>query len=130
VKRRALPKTLGGLVDRLFDVRQERYRLQHEAEALREQERDVEEALKSNLTKKDLAGVVGRRASCELKRKQVVRIVDFERLARWCSRRRAWDLLQRRVNDRAVKDRLEAGKRVDGVELVPLFRISLSKRED
>jgi len=123
-----LPKTLSGLVDRLYTSREKRYEEQRAIRVYSEEEHEITEAIKEKLTASDLHGVMGKVAKCELKKKQVARITDHEKFVRWCVKTKSFDMLPKSCNDAAVRERWDAGKQVPGVEVMELFRLSVTKR--
>lgn len=95
---------------------------------VRKYETALEFELNDRLKAEGLEGVVGRLARCERKRKPIARVVDWDEFYAFVRRRKAFHLMQRRVNEKAIFEILESGKTVDGVETEEVIRLSVGKK--
>lgn len=127
----ALPKTLGTCADRLYEMEQDLRALKkkHEAEQTKykkkiDELRDHALALMNKQKIDETSGQVGR-----LKR-DVVNVVNAENwdaIFGYAKAHDAPDLYQRRLNAKAVFDRLEAGETIPGVKVDHLMKIKILK---
>ena len=86
--------------------------------------------LKAHIIKtmpKDSTGVSGKLARVSIVPTTVVHIDDWPTLYRYISENNAFDLLQRRVSDKAVKDRWDHQKVVPGVSPFPVTNLSINQ---
>lgn len=125
----AIPKTIGGCADKLFKLREEKSRLNKQIKALDEHEKAIKNHIINTLPKSQATGVAGKLARVTVVTKTVPTVKDWEKVWKYISRQKAWDLLQRRLNEKAVKDRWEDGKKVSGVEPFEVVTISLKKAD-
>lgn len=126
--KRTFPKKIGTAVDRLYEVRAERQRLQRAANEVKGYESELHEHLIRNFKKSELEGAEGAVARCGLNPKTVARVTDWSKFWKYVVKKKAFDLVQQRVNDKAYLDRLEDGERVTGAEPFRITRVSVTKR--
>ena len=120
-------KALSKLIDELYVTREKRYALQHEATKLEEREKAIRKALIEALPKFGATGVAGKVARAQLEAKTFKRIENWEKFCAFVAKKKAWDLLQRRVNDTAVQARWDAKVVVAGVVPERVTVVSLHK---
>ncbi len=110
-----LPKSLGGIVDLLYKTRMERKKIEGEAGKKKDIEVFISNYLLKEYGKENLKGAKGRKASASIKKRDIATVENFDFLIKHIKKTNDYDLLQRRVNEKAVKERWAAGKRVPGV---------------
>lgn len=118
---------IAALVDQLFKLREKRYKLQRAATAIEEQEKDIRARLIAELPKHDATGIAGKIARAQLEVKRVWRVQEWDKLYAYIGRTKAFDLLQRRLNESAIKERAEAKRPVPGVAAEAITTVSLHK---
>ena len=121
------PKALGACADRLFQVREERLKIQKQVELLASEESAIKEHLINTLPKSDASGVAGKLARVTIVTKQVPQVKDWDAFYKHVKKSGDFDLLQRRLTDSAIKERWEAGKEVPGVEHFNAVSVSINK---
>jgi hypothetical protein len=126
-KKQVFPKKLGEAVDRLYALREERLVLERQAEELKSQETALKDHLIATFGKSGLEGAAGAVARCSVTQAATASVVDWEALRAWVKKTGAWELLQKRVNDVAYRERLEAGEAVPGVETFMATRVSCTR---
>lgn len=134
-----LPKTLAACADLAYKLREERYALQKQADAIAKQETALTEYLIDNLPKSDAQGVTGKTARATIKMKEIVVLGDermadrFEKVYDYILRnaRRdpgVWSLMQRRLGDAAAMELINAGKgKLIGATKGEVKTVSLTK---
>lgn len=122
-----VPKSAAKAADKLYELRQERYALQKQADVLKASEVLCEAFLKDVLPTMDARGVSGQIARVECKVETVPVAKSWEDVWAHIKRTGSFDLMQRRLNTVAVKERWEDGKQVPGVEAVKVVLLSLHK---
>lgn len=122
------PTTPGGIADLLYKKRTARLKLEKAVEDAKKEETDLKERLFKLLPKLDATSVTGKVATVSIERVHVPTIKDWEKLCRYVKSNGAFDLLQRRVNAKAWRERLEANRAVPGVESYTDYKIHCSKK--
>ena len=103
-----LPTDQGLCVDLLYRARERRLSIQRECERIEA----LESALKNHFVETLSAsstGLAGRVARVQIELKAVPQIEDYEKFYAYVKKYGAFDLLQKRLNEGAAKERLEAG---------------------
>ena len=121
------PKTIGACADKLYIIRQERLVQQKIVDALEEEEKALKEHIIATLPKSEAMGVAGKLARVTVVTKVVAQVKDWDAFYKYVLKTKSFDLLQRRLNDTAVKERWENKKTVAGVEPFQAVTISLNK---
>jgi hypothetical protein len=119
--------TLADKVDQYYSLREARLAMQHEVEDLQKQETELKNYLIDNISKADATGVSGKLARVTVVSKPVPQVKDWDAFWKYVVRRKAFDLVQRRLSDTAVKLRWEDGQVIPGVESFPVISLSLNK---
>jgi hypothetical protein len=94
---------------------------------LKRERAKIETRLFKLFKKDDLKGAKGARGIADLKEYRHPQIKDPTKFWAYLIRKKAFDLLQKRIASRAYQDRLEAGERVPGVEIYTRHKINVKK---
>src|SRR5579859_5850119 len=122
-----LPRgTPASYADLLYKTRNERLRVQKKVDKLKGLENVLTDYFVNNLSK-DSTGVAGRRARVQVSVSAKPIVKDWKRFYQHITRTGSFELLQRRVNERAVGERWEAKKQVPGVERFNVKKVSCTK---
>ena len=122
-----IPKTIGACADLLYATRQRRLALSKQVEQLEAEESELREHIINTLPKSEASGVAGRVARVTVHTKDVPQVKDWAKFYAYVKKTGQFDLMQRRLADGAVKERLEAGKKLPGVEVFRATVVSLNK---
>lgn len=123
-----VPATAGGLADLLYQRRAARLKLEAKVDKLKAEETKLKEQLFKLLPRLEATSITGRVATVSIERVVVPTIKSWEDLIGFCVKRKAWDLLMRRVNAKAYRARLDAKEVVAGVEPFVDFKLHCSKK--
>lgn len=123
-----VPKTLAECADLLYKTRASRLAKDKEAEKLKNQETFLTNFIIDNLPKSNAEGVTGKVCRVELTRKEKPTVTDWDALYKYIKRTGAFELLQRRLTEAAIKERWEARKEVPGVGRWTDIGLSITKR--
>jgi phosphoribosylformylglycinamidine (FGAM) synthase-like enzyme len=126
-KKLAIPKKLGACADKLYQMRAERLLMQKAVDEMRKNEKVLTEHLILNLSKEDAEGVKGKLAKVGITRSVVGHATDWQKFYAYVKKNNAFDLMQKRLNDKALKERWEDKKTVPGVEPFHVLKVSLTK---
>jgi hypothetical protein len=121
------PKTLGGVADALYRTRQKRLDKALEVEALREEERALEELALQFLNRANLTSGRGKLATVTKVPHAVPTVTDWAKLYAHIKKTNGFDLLQRRVSTSAYRERMDAKARVPGTKVEHFNKISCTK---
>lgn len=119
--------TLAQVADLLYQTREKRYALNKAVEALEKLEGELKDRLINELPKGEASGIAGKSARVSIEVKPVPRAEDWEKVFAYVKKNNAFDLLQRRLNDAAVRERWEAGKQVPGVNTFQAVVVKINK---
>lgn len=129
-----IPKSLGACADLLFDIREKRLAAQKVVDAIAGDEKLLKDHIIDNLPKGD-TGASGKHHHISVYTDPVPQIKEPDKLFAYIKKTGEFDLLQRRVNAAAVKERLGDAKfvkkfgGVPGVEMFPVVKVSLTKKK-
>lgn len=121
------PKSMGACADLLFVYREERLAADRHAAALKDREESLKSYIIDNLDK-DSGGAVGKTHKVEVVRGEKQIVKDWPMFFAYVAKTKAWDLVQRRVSDVAMRDRIVDGKIPPGTEPFKFVTVSLTKR--
>lgn len=120
-----IPKTLALVVDKLWSIRKERLALDKQVTALKAEETTLREYLIEKLPEHDASGISGKLARVALVPKEAPRVVDWESFYKYVAKTKQFDLLQRRLSEASICERLDDGKVIPGVELYKYNSLSV-----
>lgn len=126
-----IPKSLGACADLLFELREKRLQAQKIVDAIQEDETLLKNHIIDNVPKGD-TGASGKHHHVSVYTDPVPRIADPDKLFAHIKKTGDFDLLQRRLNNAAVKERWEDPKNkkgVPGVEPFNVVKVSLTKKK-
>jgi hypothetical protein len=121
------PKTMGACADRLYELRQKRLEMQKEVGKIEAEEKALKEHIIQNLPKSEASGIAGKLARVTVITKVVPQVKDWDAFYKYVKKTGQFDLMQRRINDGAIKERWEAGKEIPGVEHFNAVSVSINK---
>lgn len=126
------PKTLGACIDLLYAWEGERAEVTRRAEQLKAREQLLETHILDTFSKADLNGAAGRVAKINVIRTEVPQVegdgVGWPKLYAYIVRKKAFDLLQKRLSTSAVRERWAARIVVPGVSKFTVVTLSVTKR--
>ena len=122
-----MPKTLGACADLYFQTREKRLAAEKIATAIKADENAIADHLIQLMPNSDASQVAGKTAYVKRQVKKVAQVKDWDAFGKYVFKTKRLDLLQRRVSDAAVKDLIDAGKEVPGVEFFTVVSLSTGK---
>jgi hypothetical protein len=132
-----LPQSMGRCADLYHDVRELRLAMEKEVAAIAEREAEIKTHIVNNLSTSEDTGAAGLRYRAQLvtKRKPIIGPVSDEYpqggwgiLCSWIRKNDRFDMLQKRLSDKAVMDWQEQEKRVlPGIEMMNVKDVSITK---
>lgn len=105
-----IPKTMGACADKLYKLREKRYELGRQIKEIEEEEAAIKKYVIDNLSKQEADGVSGKLANIRVKTENVPTVTDWEAFYKYITRNKSFDMLQKRINVKAVRERIEDKK--------------------
>jgi hypothetical protein len=122
-----IPGTLGACADLLYTTRQTRLTEGKTLKEYEETEKVLKDHLIATLPKSDANGVSGRVARVTIVSKAVPVVEDWDAFYAFVRKAKRFDLLQRRLNDEAVKEMWDNNKTIPGVGVFNAVGVSVNK---
>lgn len=120
------PKSMGACADMLYVMRSKRLAADKVAADLKATEQALIEHIINTMPKDD-AGGVGKTHMVRVVTKQKPQVKDWPVFYAYVAKTKSFDMLQKRLSEQAVQDRLDDGKKLPGVELFNAVTVSLTK---
>lgn len=122
-----MPPSIGLCADLYSEVRELRLAMQKHVDAVKQRESEIREHIINNLSKSDDTGAAGKRYRAQIVTKDVPALKDWDAFTDYVIAHGRFDLMQKRLSDRAVKDMWEEGQDVPGVEKFRTVDVSITK---
>lgn len=122
-----IPKQLGLCADLLYKTKTARLAAQKVVDELARQESLLKQHLIDTLPKGEASGVSGKVARVSIGSKDVPQAENWDLLYAYIKKTNSFDLLQRRLSDAAVGERLDAKVKIPGIKLFKVVTVSLNK---
>jgi len=123
-----LPKTLGSCVDLLYKMREERLAAQKVVDERKAQEHALKDHILTNLNSQGGTTFGGKIATAHVSKRTEGTVHDWDDFFNWVAKTDSWDMVQKRINNAAYRERLENDVDVPGVEAVEVTSINLTKK--
>lgn len=127
VKGSPLPASIGLCADLYHDVRTMRLAIEKVAEGVAAREKEIKDYIINNLSKSDDTGAAGKRYRAQIVTKTTPAAADWAKIHAYVAENDRFDLLQKRLSDKAIQDMWEAGEEVPGVERFNAINVSITK---
>lgn len=122
-----VPESIGRTADLYHDVRELRLAMQKEVEAVEAREAELRDSIINRLSASDDTGAAGLRYRAQIVPKVKPKIADWPTLTKWLQESGRFDMLQKRLSDKAVTDVWDDGYAVPGVEKINVKDVSITK---
>ena len=122
------PETVGGLIDELFLIREQRRKLAETDKDLREQYSELEVRLIAALDLQETTQARGRSATATLNEEELATVIDWDQVHEYIRNQNAFFLLQRRINSAAWREAAaERGEPIPGTTVFKRRTIALRR---
>lgn len=123
-----LPKAIGACADLYHDVRELRLLMEKEVEAVKAREAEIREHIISNLGVSDGdTGASGQRYRAQIVKETKPKAADWNKIWDYVYEQNRFDLLQKRLGEKAVEDLWADGIDIPGVEKMHIKTVSITK---
>jgi hypothetical protein len=123
------PEEMGQLADQYFAARNVRLAEQRKVDKLEEAEKALKGDLMAVMTENSLTAIGGKTVEVSIVTKNEPAVENWNLLWEYIQKTGEFDLLYKRVNSAAVKERWEDKKEVPGVQAFPALSLSMHARK-
>ncbi len=123
-------KAMANLADRWFNQREQRLAKEKEAQNLKAKEVELRELLISSLVSSKATGIGGKKVVVKLKNKEKPIVQDWDVVRKFIIDNNAWDILQKRLSDVAVRARQEEDVTIPGIDKYEFVDLSYSRQKE
>ena len=129
-KKIKFPKTMGALADMLYKNKLELATAKKAHTKLDDERKAIIAHVIATFPKQDLDGALGKLGKLEIKSKDRPQIDDREKFNKYIAKHGAFDMLQARVSDKAITDRIDDGVKMStmGIKMFNTVTVSCTKR--
>lgn len=120
-------KTQGARADLYYEMNNKRLELNRQAKTIEDFTAKLGKWFIQELPDKDSTGVAGKVARIQVKDDTVPRVMDWSKFYAHIKKNNAFELLNRAVNAKSVKERWDNKKQVPGVDKFSIKKISITK---
>lgn len=110
------PSSLATCVDKYYTLQQKRYKAQAVVKTIALEENALEEHILKTLPVGDRTGVAGKVARVSIELKEIPQVKDWPKFYAHILKTKSFELLNKAVNSKAVKERWKSGKTVPGTD--------------
>lgn len=121
-----MPTSLGKCVDLYAETRDLRLAMQKEVDEVARRERELQDHIINNLSREE-SGIAGARYKAIRKESRKPKVEDWDKFYDYVAENDRFDLMQKRLSDKAVMDMLEAEEKVPGVGTFTAISLSVTK---
>lgn len=122
-----IPASVGRAADLYSEIRELRLSMDKEVEAVKARENEIKQHIIDNLSATDDTGAAGLKYRAQIIKKSRPTVSDWPALHAFIAKTGRFDLLQKRVSDKAAMDMLEAQEALPGVEEYVYKDVSITK---
>jgi hypothetical protein len=128
------PPPLGKKIDKFFELRAERLKIEKSVSKLKEREAKIKDDLIIAMGKAGTDLAKGTKGSVSISRPEVGRVFDWPALFAWIKKTNNFEVLSRRLSQSDYADQLEqspalAKKGIPGVEKITIVKFSASAKK-
>jgi hypothetical protein len=127
VKGGPVPEGLGAMADEYSEVRNERLRIEKEAAGVKARESELYNIIMSVLDESTDTGASGQTYRVQRIEKERQNVKDWPAFWSYIQQHGAFELLQKRLNDKAVREMVEGGEALPGIEAEMVATLSFTK---
>lgn len=120
----ATKKALGNLIDKLYDLKQDKSKAKKKVDDIQKKISALQDKLFDKFEKSDLEGAMGGHAKVSINRITVAQVTDWGKVHKYVIENDSWDLMRKQLNDGAFRERLEDKIKIPGTK--PFIRVTLS----
>jgi methionyl-tRNA synthetase len=121
------PLEMSAKVDEYFQAREVRLAADKEAAKLKETETKLKDELIRALSESQLTSLGGKLARVTIQQKIKPITTSWAEVYEYIQQNQAWDLIQKRLTETAVKARWEDGIKIPGIGEFPVLDLSIAK---
>jgi hypothetical protein len=121
------PKMIGACADKVYELREKRKAMQKLVDEVEEEEKALKEHIINILPKSEASGASGKLANVKVVTKEVPQVKDWDAFYKYIKKTGEFDLMGRTISRTSIEERLDAGKKVPGIEMFQAVTLSITK---
>lgn len=123
-----LPASMGRCADLYHDVRDLRLSMEKQVAEIKARESEIKDYLIDNLSAGQDTGAAGLRYRAQVTKKRTPKLNDWGVFCSWIRKNDRFDMLQKRINEKAVAETAEEMQRnIPGTEFMNVKALSVTK---
>lgn len=122
-----LPRSIGRCADAYKEVRDLRLAMAKDVTRIQERETEIKDHIIEHLSKSDDTGASGMKYKAQITESEAASADDWEDIYDYIMENDRFDLLGKSLNQKAVKEMWDNGKKVPGVKKVHVKKVSITK---
>lgn len=122
-----LPKSIGRCADAYKEVNNIRLEMDKDVKAVKARETEINEYIIENLAASDMTGASGLKYKAQIMTGLAGTVHDWEALYDYIVEEDRFDLLNKSLNQKAVKEMFDAGVKIPGVSKINTKKLSITK---
>jgi hypothetical protein len=130
VKGSVIPTGIGEMADEYSEVRNERLRIEKVAAGVKARESEVYNVIMSALDESPDTGASGANYRVQRIEKERQNVKDWPAFWAYVQQHGSFELLQKRLNDKAVREQMEGGEMLPGISIEMVPTLSFRKVDD
>lgn len=125
--RRSMPKTLGNAADAYRTTQQQRLQLKRLVDQVHSEELQLQENVVNLMRAAKVETCSGKIGKVSLSTEYVGNAKDWKKIFAYLVKTKQWDIIQRRLNNGALRLRWDKGVNIPGIERVGITKVSCTK---
>ena len=122
-----LPSSVGLCADLYKKVRDLRLAMQKQVDAVEAREKEIRDHIINNLSKSPDTGAAGKKYRAQIKQTTVPTAKDWDKIRAFMVENDRFDLMQKRLSNKAIEALWEEGVEVPGVDKFNKIDVSITK---
>ncbi len=119
------PLTIGALIDGIYDLREDKRKLEAQVKEIEERIAEKEVVLMEKMDREGVDKSTGKLASAGISEVASFSIKDFDDTFAWAAKHKMQHIFQRRVSDVACREIYESGKTIPGLEVFKKRKVNI-----
>jgi hypothetical protein len=118
---------LGTLIDVYYETREKRLELDRQSETFAKVEKEYKEQIMFHMEREGVYAMGGALCTVKLKLTPKPSAKNWAEIWQWAKENDAPEIYYRRLNEATIKERMDQGEEIPGIEFYPVATLSVSK---
>jgi len=117
------------VVDKWYELNQQRMELNHQADAIEEKELILKQIFMTRMRDQNILKIEATHCDVEIKKGEMAPTAkNWERIYEYIKEHNAFELLQRRLSAPAIREHWDAGEKIPGIDKYPIEKLSVTNK--